>query len=126
MRRMSLLLGALLVLTGCSDLTGALSSLGKTRLQQAVESCADKYSGYIDVLDNGKTLSIDGDGKEDEGSPIEETACVFFAIPVPSYIISRIDNTRAMDGMQRETFDGFDISWSYHPDDGLDAVIHEQ
>jgi hypothetical protein len=40
--------------------------------------------------------------------------------------MQRMDKTRALDGMQREVFDTFDVSWSYHPDNGLDIVIHEQ
>lgn len=126
MRGRLVVVGLALVLSSCGALTDALGNIGKTKLQTVAESCASEYSGYVDVLDNGKTISIDGEGEEDPGSPMKETACVLFAIPVPSYIIERIDKTRALDGMQREEFDGFSISWSYHPNDGLDVVIHEQ
>jgi hypothetical protein len=126
MRITSMIVLAAVLLSGCSQVTEMLGNIGETTLQTAMKSCADKYSGYIDVLDSGKTLSIDGEGKEDQGAPIEEIACVLSAIPVPSYVTSRMDQTRAVDGVQREEFASFDISWSYHPDNGLDIVIHEQ
>ncbi len=126
MRRKSMLVLMVVLLSSCSQVTDALGSIGETKLQTAMKSCADTYSGYIDVLDNGKTLSIDGDGDEDQGAPVKEIACVLYAIPVPSYVISRMDQTRALDGVQREEFDTFNISWSYHPDNGLDIVIHEK
>jgi hypothetical protein len=126
MRITSMIVLAAVLLSGCSQVTDMLGNIGETKLQTAMKSCADTYSGYIEVLDNGKTLSIDGDGKEDQGAPVKEIACVLYAIPVPSYVISRMDQTRALDGVQREEFASFDISWSYHPDNGLDIVIHEQ
>jgi hypothetical protein len=126
MRITSMIVLAAVLLSGCSQVTDMLGNIGETKLQTAMKSCAGTYSGYIDVLDNGKTLSIDGEGKEDQGAPIEELVCVLNAIPVPSYIMQRMDKTRALDGMQREVFDTFDVSWSYHPDNGLDIVIHEQ
>lgn len=126
MRMQVLIASMALLLSSCSGALDAITQMGETTLQKAVKSCASDYSGYIDVLDDGKTLNIDGEGKESDGSPIKETACVLYAIPVPSYVISRMDQTRALDGVQREQFDAFDISWSYHPDNGLDIVIHEQ
>jgi hypothetical protein len=125
MRGRLCVLGLALVLSSCGALTDAIGSIGTSTLQAAVESCASEYSGYVDVLDNGKTISIDGNGEEKSGAPIQEIACILQAIPVPSYIIQRMEQTRAIDGIQRETFDGFDISWSYHPDDGVDIVIHQ-
>ena len=60
------------------------------------------------------------------GAPEIEIACVLNAIPVPAYVISRMDFTVTLHGVQREEFDGFNISWSNHHEYGLDIVIHEQ
>ena len=126
MRITSMIVLAAMLLSGCSQVTDMLGNIGETKLQTAMKSCGDTYSGYIEVLDDGKTLSIDGKGEEDQGATFTEIACVLSAIPVPSYVTSRMDQTRALDGVQREEFASFDISWSYHPDNGLDIVIHEQ
>jgi len=126
MRIKHVLVLMVLVLSSCGQVTDSIGSIGKSKLQAALESCADTYSGHIEVLDDGKTLSIDGKGEEHQGATFTEIDCVLSAIPVPSYVTSRMDQTRALDGMQREKFDTYDISWSYHPDNGLDIVIHEQ
>jgi hypothetical protein len=39
--------------------------------------------------------------------------------------VTEIDNTRALDGMQRDSWRKFKASWTYHPDDGLNIVIHQ-
>jgi hypothetical protein len=31
--------------------------------------------------------------------------------------------TRALDGRQEETWSGYAVSWSYHPDDGFNAIF---
>ena len=126
MRIKHVLVLMVLVLSGCGQVTDALGSIGETKLQTAMKSCATDYSGYAQLMDSGKTVSIDGAGKDSAGAPIEELICILNAIPVPSYIMQRMEKTRALDGMQREQFDTYDISWSYHPDNGLDIVIHEQ
>ena len=126
MRIKHVLVLMVVLLSSCGQVTDALGSIGKSKLQAAMESCVSQYPDYVELLDGGKTVSIDGEGKEDQGAPIEELVCILNAVPVPSYIMQRMDKTRALDGMQREQFDTYDISWSYHPDNGLDIVIHEQ
>lgn len=53
-----------------------LGNIGETKLQTAMKSCADTYSGYIEVLDDGKTLSIDGKAKKTKARPLRNW-CVF-------------------------------------------------
>ena len=44
----------------------------------------------------------------------------------PYFAVStEFDNTRALDGMQRDGWRKFKASWTYHPDDGLSIVIHQ-
>lgn len=38
-------------------------------------------------------------------------------------ILSRIGTTRAMDGRQEGSWDGYVASWTDHPDDGLSILI---
>jgi hypothetical protein len=57
---------------------------------------------------------------------IEDLACALKYMDVPSYVVSMMEKTRALDGIQREEYGNFKISWSYHPDNGLDVVINEK
>jgi hypothetical protein len=36
-----------------------------------------------------------------------------------------MEGTRALDGRQTQTADGYSYTWSYHPDNGLDIIITE-
>jgi hypothetical protein len=40
-----------------------------------------------------------------------------------SAVISRMGNTRALDGTQTADGDHVHATWTYHPDDGLDVVL---
>jgi hypothetical protein len=37
-----------------------------------------------------------------------------------------MEQTRALDGRQSETWEDFSASWTYHPDNGLDVLIREK
>lgn len=105
------------VLSGCA---------GKfDTFQKAYDKCGSP-SG-IRVSDQGKTISIDGNGEyEYSGADISDIACVLYAIEIPDYVISNMDSTNSLMGRQTATFgDKIDVSWSYHPDNGLDVVVHK-
>jgi hypothetical protein len=34
-----------------------------------------------------------------------------------------MESTRALDGMQSATWSSYEVTWTYHPDDGLDLII---
>lgn len=42
---------------------------------------------------------------------------------LPSSVVNEISRTRALDGRMSETFDYVSLSWSYHPDSGLNLII---
>jgi hypothetical protein len=100
-------------------------------LQRAVATCdptADEpgiRSDQLQVGDEGRSVSIDGAGLA-SGPPIETVACVLRQIDVPDSVISRMDNTRALDGTQTAEWDDYWASWTYHPDDGLNVVIEQR
>jgi len=78
------------------------------------------------VSDEGKSITIDGYGEDDySGADLYDTVCVLDAIKTPEYVISNMETTNSLMGRQSATFDGIDISWSYHPDNGLDIVVHK-
>jgi hypothetical protein len=93
----------------------------------SVRTAAKKCHVKANLADRGRTISFDTAGDEDYGvgDDVEDVACVLLALRAPSFIITEIDNTRALDGMQRDSWRKFKASWTYHPDDGLSIVIHE-
>ena len=97
---------------------------GQTGIESAVESCGIQGASGFDVGDGGNTLSIDGKGEDDaSGADITDIACVLTALDVSDAVISRIDSTRALDGRQEGSWEGYTATWGYHPDSGLDLVI---
>lgn len=127
-----LVLGALAVgVTGCSSAASAQPAptagtadtvKTSTPLQAAARACS--YQG-IELLDDGTALSFDMEG-EDYGSgegTVHDAACLLNELEVPDSTIAKMDGTRALDGTQSDEFDDYEITWSYHPDDGLDFII---
>lgn len=51
--------------------------------------------------------------------------CVLSAVTVPDSVVSQIDATRALDGMQKASWDKFSASWTYHRDQGPRVVLSE-
>lgn len=78
------------------------------------------------VLDGGQTLQLDEVGKyylEEEGLTYDDMTCALKALRSPSYVMSRIDNTRALDGTQQASWSRYKAFWNYHPDDGATLTI---
>ena len=93
---------------------------GSTMFTAVRESCelpADT------VRDGGATLVLDGEGEKSSGLTIQATGCALGAIGTPDSIIVQIEQTRALDGRQSATNDGYSYSWVYHPDNGLDITV---
>ncbi|WP_181062313.1 MULTISPECIES: hypothetical protein [unclassified Pseudoclavibacter] len=45
------------------------------------------------------------------------------SLDVPASTVSKIEQTRALDGRQDDSWDDLEASWTYHPDDGLNIVF---
>lgn len=103
-------------------------------LQLVAEQCELPESASGDA---GMTLILDGEGKDDrklidgevttvgEKLAIEDIGCTLGGIGTPDSIVAMMEGTRAMDGRQTQTADGYSYTWSYHPDTGLDIIITE-
>jgi hypothetical protein len=90
-----------------------------------IKHAARKCKVTPNLADHGRTLSFDTEGEEDtSGDSVVDVACVLLFLKAPSYVITQIDNTRALDGMQRARWGPFRASWTYHPDNGLNIVIY--
>lgn len=103
-------------------------------LQAAAEQCEIPESA---VGDDGATLNLDGAGKDDKSLrdggfvtdpgklEFEDMWCVMGEIDAPDAVYHMMEGTRALDGRQTHTTDGYTYMWSYHPDAGLDILITE-
>ncbi|WP_454698240.1 hypothetical protein [Arthrobacter humicola] len=56
---------------------------------------------------------------------LSDMACVLTAVAVPDSVVSQIDATRALDGMQKASWDKMSATWTYHPDHGLKIILAE-
>lgn len=74
--------------------------------------------------DGGKTLIINSSGDVIKSIVDTQTvSCVLDYLKTPAAVRAHISGTRALDGRQTDSWDGFTAAWTYHPDDGLDITI---
>lgn len=119
----------LLIVGAVGVIALALSSCapGPTTLEKVYDEC--NLSEGVRIGDEGDTLSLDMIGEEDySGASIEDVVCLVNSplLKMPEFIISGIETTRALDGKQTGEWDNFQAEWSYHPNHGLDLMIHQK
>lgn len=96
---------------------------------QAYSKCKlyKKTSGFAraKLQDSGKTLNIDGFGRGYSSTDLNRSdwACLTKTMKVPSSVLNKIGQTRAIDGMVSARFGRIEAFWTYHPDDGLDITF---
>lgn len=99
---------------------------GPTAIETAVEDCGLTDSAGVSVGDDGLSVTLQTTGADNSyGAEVAELSCVLYGLDVSDSVVSRMDSTRALDGRQTGTWDIFDASWGYHPDDGVNVVIEE-
>lgn len=91
---------------------------------ELAQGTCDPSAQGTKISDGGKTLIIDG--ATATGLSGEALTCVLGALKAPQSVLSQMDSTRALDGRQTADWSGFSASWTYHPDNGLDAIITAQ
>lgn len=95
------------------------------KFDEAQTKCDKQHAGTA-VRDDGDTLLINGKGDEDTtGVTPDALKCLISALDAPTAVQAHMYDTRALDGRQEESWDGFTASWSYHPDNGLDLIIRK-
>ena len=89
------------------------------KLKEVSESC---IASGTSLSSDGLSLMIDAKNKDD----LEALLDVYTAIEVlslPDSLIDDMSHTTAMMGKQSQTCGDYEVSWSYHPDNGLDVLI---
>ena len=94
-----------------------------TLLHQARERCDTPHAGTT-IGDGGYTLTIDEMGDDDHtGLTGDAVTCILDHLKIPESVRARIGQTRTLDGRQNDTFGAFTMSWTYHPDNGINMII---
>lgn len=85
-----------------------------------------KSGEYARIGDGGYTITMQGEPKNSYvGLPVTDLACILKAVKIPDSVVAEIDSTRALDGTQKDSWDKFQASWTYHPDNGLRIIVTE-
>ncbi len=93
-------------------------------MPEAVSLCAADKEFAVEG-DHGLSLTIDNKGDEDYlgGLSTKAMMCIFDRLEAPTAVIAHMQQTTSMDGRQTEAWDNIEVSWSYHPDRGMDSVV---
>jgi hypothetical protein len=93
-----------------------------SRLSDAVASCGVEGTSGITFAEDGQSLVFDGKGEDDYiGGDYNDVECLLTALEAPSTVWAQMLQTSSVDGQQEFDFDGINVSWSYHPNSGLDT-----
>lgn len=109
----------------------AYTHLSGPTLAGAEKQCNDGPPGTT-LADSGKTLIIDGKSESQQlngqgtGVDAKTEACILENLGVTAAVLNHMENTRALDGRQTDSWSNFTASWTYHPDDGLDITIQKK
>ena len=110
-------------------LTRGCGSNGADLTKVYDEYCGGSGSIWAELSDNGKTLSVDIE--EDDMTKIDamlmesrwkNIKSINSALNLPESLNQKLNKTRAIDGRQTETYDNIEVSWSYHPNQGLEII----
>ena len=107
---------------------GASASVPTNPLREAVSLCQPnpQEQSAINFGDQDKTLIMDGDDAGVSGVGPTSMFCILGAVGLPDATRSQISNTRALDGMQSASWSGYEATWTYHPDNGLDLTLQRK
>ncbi len=91
------------------------------RFSSAISNCDLEGSTYITVDQNGKGIYLDGSGTNNQGGLSSSAlTCVLSELRAPNSLIERMNHTTALMGAQSSQFNGIQVEWTYHPNNGLD------
>ena len=113
---------------GTTSLTGGVlgeagAGLLVPELVRAQEACG---SGVLADDDTTLIMDMEGDDLSSGDASYVDVICVLAELGTPSYVVSQMESTRALDGMQSASWEIYTAQWTYHPDQGLDITIHQE
>ncbi len=85
----------------------------------------------VSAADDGSYLTIDTNPLNIKGSfifkddSLAKIKLTNASLGLPEWLYEEIVSTRAIDGRQKEAFDKVTVTWSYHPDHGLEVIYRK-
>lgn len=112
---------------------GFTNPLGKYLTFRAFSECKlykkDSPYGGARLSDGGRTLVLDAIREYNYSLDTvnnQDLACVKKVIAMPAFVESKIEITRAIDGLQTGKWGKLSAFWTYHPDSGLNISINSR
>ena len=90
---------------------------------EAAEACLASDRNGVTVDDGGGAMYLNGEGEESAGVDVLTQICILNELNVPDSVYDRIASTTSLMGVQDATWDNYEASWTYHPNNGLDISI---
>ena len=88
-------------------------------LKKASEECT---ASGTSLAADGMSLMIDAKDKNDTAALLDLYS-VMETLNLPDSLLDDMGHTTAMMGKQTQTCGDYEVSWAYHPDNGLDVLI---
>lgn len=76
-------------------------------------------SETVSVGDGGKSLTYSGT----QYSGVKRLGCLLGQLKAPESLVSKMNATSGLDGMQTDSWDGIKVTWSYNGNSGFNAVF---
>lgn len=89
------------------------------KLRKAEDACE---SVRTSISSDGKSITVDSYGEYDFTS-LADIMIIISTLDLPDSLYDEMCATNALMGRQTESFENYEVSWSYHPDNGLDAIF---
>lgn len=101
----------------------AAADAKSTLFADAAKKCG--AGSAVEIADDDHTLIVDGEGEDFGTGDVSFTQldCLIDALGAPTADKRRMYETRSLDGRQEASWGELSVSWSYHPDDGLDLIF---
>lgn len=113
---------SLVVLLGIGGFFIFSSMKADTRFSEALSLCEALDASGVTFAEDGQSLNFDDKGKDDLfGGDFSDLQCIIEELNAPSTVLARMYQTTSSMGVQDAEWDGISISWTYHPDRGMDA-----
>jgi len=112
----------LVVLLGVGGFFIFSSMKADARFSEALTLCEALDAPGVTFAEDGQSINFDDKGKEDfSGGDFSDLQCLIEKLSAPSTVLARMYQTTSSMGVQDAEWDGISISWTYHPDRGMDA-----
>ncbi|GGI01388.1 hypothetical protein GCM10007170_40710 [Arthrobacter liuii] len=88
-------------------------------------TCRVEYPTSGPLVRSNRQPAYDHRRRRPHGLSLKEIFCVLNALSVPDSVVTQMDATRALDGMQRASWDKISATWTYHPNTRFRVILTE-